>query len=415
MQVTPALRRLSWRHSPQSFVLLAFIIAFFLAVQYLRSIPAADPSSAFFDPVRAYERRYSLRRLKEAEEFVYGANTETNGRASAEPSICVGIASVHRDGARYLSTLIGSLLHGLNEQERSDLVLMPFIANVDPQTHEEFNEPWLHNLADHVLTYESVPATKKTRLRGMQTPSGHREKALFDYSYTLDACLNSSTPYILMLEDDVLAAEGWFSRTKAALSVLEDRQEFHDSLYLRLFYNTRLHGWNSEFWPYYLFWSVVFELLVFVGILLLCYFTAGSRFFTPRATAVTLSMCAPACVALYFAAGRLTVQPFPSGIHRMDDFGCCSQAFIFPRAQVPPLLDYFAEERVGLRDVLIEKYASRNHLARWAQTPSVFQHIGSRSSKWKGPGSEVADKNGKIPTDRIWNYRFEDWDVEEMQ
>ena len=411
MRPLSALRRLS----PQSSALLIFIIIFLLAVNYLRSVPAPDPSSIFFDPAQAYEKRYSLHRIVEAEKFISEAQTERQGRASTDPTFCVGIATVQRDGARYFGTLMGSLLSGLCGLERSDMILMPFIANVDPQTHQAYHEPWLHNVADHVLTYENVPTEEKERLRSMQTPSGHKEKALFDYSYVLRACLDSNAPYILMLEDDVLAADGWFRRTKAALRSLEDEKVFDHSIYLRLFYNTRLHGWNSEFWPHYLFWSLIFELSMLGGLYLLCSSTSISLFFTPRTKFVTLCICTPACVALYFAAGRLTVQPFPLGVHRMDNFGCCSQAFVFPREQVPSLLDYLKKERTGLRDVLIERYADLNGLARWAQTPSVFQHIGSRSTKWRGPGSDVVDANGKLSTDRIWNYRFESWNADELQ
>jgi hypothetical protein len=99
----------------------------------------------------------------------------------------------------------------------------------------------------------------------------------------------------------------------------------------------------------------------------------------------------------------------------MNSYGCCSQALLFPREQVPPLLDYFKKERTGLRDVLIEMYADQKRLTRWALTPSVFQHIGSRSSKWKGNGSEVVDENGLIATERIWNYHFEAWDADKLR
>jgi hypothetical protein len=45
-------------------------------------------------------------------------------------------------------------------------------------------------------------------MRSQETPKGHEKKALFDYSYMLRKCLDSGTPYILMLEDDTIAADG---------------------------------------------------------------------------------------------------------------------------------------------------------------------------------------------------------------
>jgi hypothetical protein len=197
---------------------------------------------------------------------------------------------------------------------------------------------------------------------------------------------------------------------------MESRSDYTSSVYLRLFYNTRIQGWNSEFWPHYLFWSVVFESLL-VGVLwfLRRSNAAAAKFLTPRTILAILFICSPACVALYFAAGRLTVHPNPTGIHRMNSYGCCSQALLFPRDQVPPLLDYFKKKRTGLRDELIETYANQKSLTRWALTPSVFQHIGSRSSKWRGKGSDVFDENGLISTERIWNYHFESWDADKLR
>jgi hypothetical protein len=56
----------------------------------------------------------------------------------------------------------------------------------------------------------------------------------------------------------------------------------------------------------------------------------AARFLTPRTTFTILIICSPACVALYFAAGRLTVQPNPIGIHQMNSSAaarkpCCSR------------------------------------------------------------------------------------------
>jgi hypothetical protein len=404
--------------SQQLKLLVLFVIAFCAAVQYFRIVASPDPSSFFVDIKRAYERRYSTIRIEEAGDFIARSRSSSKHRAkaSSNPSICVGVATVQRDDAKYFDLLVGSLLKGLSDAERGDILLLPFIANIDPYTHYAFNESWLFDLTDEVLTYENVSKKDKARMRSQETPKGHEKKALFDYSYTLRKCLDSDAPYILMLEDDTIAADGWYRRTKTAVEEMESRPEYPSSIYLRLFYNTRLQGWNSEFWPHYLFWSVVFEVLP-ASVLWWLHRNnaAAARFLTPRTTLTILLICSPACVALYFAAGRLTVQPNPIGIHQMNSYGCCSQALLFPREQVPPLLDYFKKERTGLRDVLIEMYADQNGLTRWALTPSVFQHIGSRSSKWKGNGSEVVDENGLIATERIWNYHFEAWDTDRLR
>lgn len=405
--------------SPQIRLFIAFVVVFCAALQYFHIVSAPDPSSFFFDVERGYERRYSSIRVEEAEQFIeHSRETATGKRSKASPfpSICVGVATVQRDDAKYFDLLVGSVLDGLSDTERSDILLLPFIANINPRAHYAFNQTWLSDLSDQVLTYANVSARDRARMRFLESPKGHKKKALLDYAYTLQSSYNSSAPYILMLEDDVIAVDGWYPRTKAALKDLENQSQYANSIYLRLFYNTRLQGWNSELWPQYLFWSVVFEMLLF-GVLWTLYHNSAAiaKFLTPKTTFTILMVCSPACVALYFAAGRLTVHPNPRGIHQMNSYGCCSQALVFPRAQVPPLLEYFQRRKTGLRDVLIETYANRNGLTRWALTPSVFQHIGSRSSKWRGVGSDVIDEHGLIATERIWNYHFEDWDAERLR
>lgn len=77
-----------------------------------------------------------------------------------------------------------------------------------------------------------------------------------------------------MLEDDVLAMDGWYYRTREALDSAERQMAEKDEskckhsiyqlsyppnyllgLYLRLFYTEQFLGWNSEEWPTYLFYS----------------------------------------------------------------------------------------------------------------------------------------------------------------
>lgn len=402
--------------SMQSRAFILFALVFLALLQYLRIIAASDPSSFFADPRRAYGRRYSLVRAQQADDFITNSwDHVARPKASSDPSICVGIATVQRNDHRYFKLLVGSLLDGLDDAERQDIALVPFIANIDPRKHEAYREPWLFNLADSIPTYENVASKDRQRLRSQESAKGHEKKALFDYSYTLQTCLNTTASYILMLEDDVLAAEGWYSRTRAAIEEMEMQPRFDKSLYLRLFYNTRLQGWNSQFWPYYLWWSIVAELsLAAVLWLLRRNISSARQFLTPRTIATMLLVCSPACIGLYFAAGRQIVTLTPTDIHEMNQFGCCSQALLFPRGKCPPLLDYFKRKKRGLRDELIEKYADENQLTRWAMTPSVFQHIGARSTKWRGAGSEDVDKNGMTSTEKIWNHHFEAFDASRL-
>lgn len=360
--------------SSQLKAFLVFAAVYCIAVQYFRVVSAPDPSSLFFKIRIGYERRYTSVRINEATEFIaksQSSNLEL--KASTDPSICLAIPTVQRNGIMYFDLLVGSLLDGLSNEEQTDIIVLPFIANIDPHAHHAYNQTWLHTLTDTVFTYENVSLIDKARMRSQESPDGHKNKALFDYSYMLRRCLETNAPYISMLEDDVIAADGWYRRTKAAVQEMENMAEYRSSLYLRLFYNTRIQGWNSESWPLYLFCSVAFEILLVSFLRLVRRVNkAASRFLTLRTSLFILLVCSPACIGLYFAAGRLTVHPNPTGIHQMNGYGCCSQALLFPRSQVTPLLRYFRKRRTGPRDELIEEYADRNRLTRWALTPVYF-------------------------------------------
>jgi len=122
---------------------------------------------------------------------------------------------------------------------------------------------------------------------------------------------------------------------------------------------------------------------------------------------------APACIGLYFAAGRVTVAPLPRGVHKMNRFGCCSQVFVFPRGQVPGLISYFREQEKGHRDSLIEEYADMNGLERFAVTPSLFQHIGTTSSRYAGDGGALMWHRNAAQN--IWNFDFERYNAEQLR
>lgn len=115
----------------------------------------------------------------------------------------------------------------------------------------------------------------------------------------------------------------------------------------------------------------------------------------------------PAFILLYFAAGRLTVAPLRRGLRLMDEFGCCSQALLFPSRAIPDLVRFYQGEGIGFVDVLTESYADDLGLHRWALIPSVFQHIGGKSSK--GDDYENSRWNRSVAAN-IWNFDFELFD-----
>lgn len=214
-------------------VFLFFLLFYVLLFLCARVRSSRDPGSAFFNPSTAYDLSYSAIRLEQGNEYldeVSNNTTESSNKSvgipSYQPGICVGIATIARKGVRYFKGTVGTVLEGLSKAERSNIHLILFVAHTDPSEHPSYSEPWLHEVADEVLLYNSD--VDIDHIRGLETDEAKasgREKALFDYTYLLKACEAANTPYVIMLEDDVVALDGWYHRTRDALASVETQSE----------------------------------------------------------------------------------------------------------------------------------------------------------------------------------------------
>lgn len=238
-----------------------------------------------------------------------------------------------------------------------------------------------------------------------------------DYIYVLEQCMNTtSAPYIAIFEDDIIFADGWLIKTLDALTSLDtdpkhgvgpDSANPNTWLYLRLFYTETFHGWyDTDFW--YRNMPFVFFALSTTSFLLL----STIRFLIPRSRpyldpptiAVFCIISIPAFTALAYMSGKDTLSPL-SGLIRMNEHGCCTQALVFPRTQVPSLISFLADRKRGQTDLMIEDYARRTGLQRFALAPQVVQHVGISSSR----GME------EVHTRSVWAFWFEAYEAEALR
>ncbi|KAF3392491.1 hypothetical protein F1880_008792, partial [Penicillium rolfsii] len=198
-------------------------------------------------------------------------------------------------------------------------------------------------------------------LESLEAKTFAREKGLLDYTYLLRACESIDTAYTVMLEDDVIALDGWYNWTKIALSVAEQKtiEESADKwLYLRLFYAEQFLGWNSEEWPAYLLSSLLTALLV-------------------GATATASRHCRPAMTA-YLPSNIITV------LADHNTFNDCRGArdaqvrllFSWVGLSTGPhqkLVSWYESKRIGYFEMLTESYADENNELRWAPKPGLYR------------------------------------------
>lgn len=86
-------------------------------------------------------------------------------------------------------------------------------------------------------------------------------------------------------------------------------------------------------------------------------------------------MAVPTFVVLFFQAGKASLLPPRPGVHK-EAFGCCSQALVFPRDQVPRVRDYLTQRSSGQIDMMLDELAIHDSLDRYALYPVQAQHIG---------------------------------------
>jgi len=138
----------------------------------------------------------------------------------------------------------------------------------------------------------------------------------------LEACHQVKATYIVTFEDDILALDGWFHRTKAGLEAVEEQVKslgLTQFFYLRLFYTEQSLGWNAEFWPYYLSYSILVTSAALVAVLIYLRKTQSMQRHTIPAMAATIVYCAIA-IGFFFASGRVSMLPIPYGVHQMPKY-----------------------------------------------------------------------------------------------
>ncbi|KAL4916007.1 hypothetical protein BDW62DRAFT_112155 [Aspergillus aurantiobrunneus] len=381
-----------------------YFVLFLLSLRYYHGVSYRDPTSFFFDPSRAYARKYSLTRISEAESFLSTAgDIPSPTKLSGEPpAICLGIVTVRRRGDQYVGLTVASLLDGLSVSERSKILLYLQIGNTDPTEHPVYSEKWVETLPDRLLTYSQDDADFG-QLREWEDGGWYRNKTIYDFTTLMKNCYDSGAEYIAMLEDDTLAAKGWFPSALQALDTVQKRAAGREWLYLRLFYMDSLLGWNGEEWPKYLALSfIIWAALTGAMVVAKRRFKTELRSVPNDAIGIVSCVCIPSAIALHFMAGRQTMWPLSPGVHGMNKYGCCSQGLVFPRAIVPRFLEKTDLTTDWLVDMMVEKIADGGGWMRWAVVPPLLQHIGATSSKGYGFDDSAST---------IWNFRFEEYPV----
>ena len=183
-----------------------------------------------------------------------------------------------------------------------------------------------------------------------------------DYTYLLDKCYGTGAPYIAMFEDDIIVADGWMVKTRQAFREIERNKGWTNWLYLRQFYTEISMQWeDTDFWYQHISLTVgIGALIGFALLVLIRYqFPSTKRHLNNGALGVVSLITIPSFIALVFMIGKYSLFP-PKGVIRMNKYGCCTQALVFPRNEVPGLVAYLRGIGAGQTDTMIEECADAN-------------------------------------------------------
>ncbi|KAF5977568.1 integral membrane protein [Fusarium bulbicola] len=399
---------------------IGFWLMWFTALIWSYHNSYDDPSSFFYKSRIAFNRRYSAVREKQVDEYLEREIFPVAHKQRTEVQVdneflCIGIPSINRTTSGFLAHTVGSLVDTLTPNERNQIHIVVLLADKDPTKHFAYGKDWLFGLADDVLVYSNDSKTESKLnykvlphdVRGMGRSDDRVENIRLDHSVLFEACRRRNPTYFALIEDDIIATPDWFTRFKKGVMEVEQKatDAHKDWMYLRLFYSEIFMGWNNEEIFDYLK-VVILGYTALIACLLLALRCRQRRHAGSFATkdfaqtvALLLGLWIPACLALAFATGRITLHRLftrSPTVREMPRYGCCAQGLVFPNHHLQNLQDFLREPPFQFPgDMIMEDYARDNGLSKWALDPSVLQHVGLVESS---DGPRRAE---------VWNFSFE--------
>ncbi|NXW61499.1 MGT4A acetylglucosaminyltransferase, partial [Eurystomus gularis] len=165
---------------------------------------------------------YYLPHLREYKDAIFP--NVIFGRQRTGVSLVMGIPTVKREKQHYLINTLHSLLYGLSEEQKSDCVIIVFVAEVSlhGKVHvaESIKTRFPREIQSGILEVVSPPASYYPDLSSLKKTFGDSEdrvrwrtKQNLDYSFLMLYAQPKGTFY-LQLEDDIIAKPDYVQSIK---------------------------------------------------------------------------------------------------------------------------------------------------------------------------------------------------------
>lgn len=198
-------------------------------------------------------------------------------------------------------------------------------------------------------------------------------------NWKLATGLETGAPYIFILEDDVILADGWFVKTMNGLHQLSHGPTARNNswIYLRLFYTETSLTWSSsDFW--YRNMPLAFLLVMGSGCALLLAIRRHRPTTRPTLNNWTIAavclVVIPVFTGLLYMVGKYSLLTLESVVE-INGPGCCAQGLVFPREQVPALMARLQEKKSRQTDSMIENMLIRLASRGWRWRRSNYSML----------------------------------------
>ncbi len=305
---------------------------------------------------------------------------------SKSKELCIAVMHQTRKEKNFLLQTITSMLVR-NKYRANDFDLT--IININNVVDEDLS------LLEKTVKIEPLPV-EESFLTSPAVTSDAMTKEIADFLRVLKFMQNKNCKHVGIFEDDCLAATDWLDTT---FESIEKTKKWNDRwLYLKLFRPTDFLGWGKENVLTFVFMAFLFS-LIFTFIFAI--FLNLKNFLIMRKKAMSVRYPSIYSYIIFFVCGLIFVKFTNRQVLLLDlkesvselHLGYSNVAVIFSPTYISALYYYIFNELkssvenktpIEAKDTMCNKFLQQFNLVELVANPSIFQHIGLKSSlKWK--------------------------------
>ncbi|KAH3851294.1 post-GPI attachment to proteins factor 4-like [Dreissena polymorpha] len=392
--------------SPHSAYVLVLTLFTIFGVPFIaKDLPLSKLYMKFHTEDEIYEVAKDLNAQRVKNAFSYFEKLESgssqafygyNIGSNSPPDIVVAILTVSRQGnlqnTHYLMQT-AAIVDRIIKEDTLFTAPILFICNVDPSPGQHKDAVLLKNYMPFVEKNgsNSFNETFKPYSYRSMHKDVKRGQETMDYLFCLNVSQSMGSPYVLLLEDDVIPYSNLF---KVLHYTLQRHKLIHSShsesatsqarmfSFLKLYYPERWQGFANEA-------DRILELL--------CYGLVGGSLLL-----FTIFICWPksepsyAAKLFYYTIGfSITIYSvLIIDRHNVMDLrrispqlfrfrptpACCTPAMLYTSEIIPILIDHLVEQSHLNKDLAIYDFIDKNHIPGYFLEPNLVRHIGMFSS-----------------------------------